>query len=117
MTTDEKWAASWMERSHLSVVGQTGLVLLPQNDAAVPCSYPPPNEQRRANNEGGDHGLRRNQSARHNSRLRRNGFARGLLEPFLFNHVMRSWLFGVVLSEGAEHAPDAELLAVAAVFA
>src|SRR5260370_41582766 len=28
---------------------------------------------------------------------------------------MRSWLFGVVLSEGAEHAPDAELLAVAAV--
>src|ERR1700678_777698 len=41
--------------------------------------------------------------------------ARGLLEPFLFNHVMRSWLFGVVLSEGAEHAPDAELLAVAAV--
>ena len=28
--------------------------------------------------------------------------ARGLLEPFLFNHVMRSWLFGVVLSEGAE---------------
>src|SRR6202451_2851543 len=41
--------------------------------------------------------------------------ARGLLEPFLFNHVMRSWLFGVVLSEGSEHAPDAELLAVAAV--
>jgi hypothetical protein len=41
--------------------------------------------------------------------------ARGLLEPFLFNRVMRSWLFGVVLSEGAEHAPDAELLAVAAV--
>jgi hypothetical protein len=41
--------------------------------------------------------------------------ARGLSEPFLFNHVMRSWLFGVVLSEGAEHAPDAELLAVAAV--
>src|ERR1700689_5726421 len=40
--------------------------------------------------------------------------ARGLLEPFLFNHVMRSWLFGVLLSEGAEHAPDAELLAVAA---
>jgi len=41
--------------------------------------------------------------------------ARGLLEPFLFNHVMRSWLFGVVLSEDAEHAPDPELLAVAAV--
>ncbi len=36
MTTDEKWAASWMERSHLSVVGQAGLVLLPRNDAAVP---------------------------------------------------------------------------------
>src|SRR5271168_4541856 len=41
--------------------------------------------------------------------------ARGLLEPFLFNHVMRSWLFGVLLSEGAEHAPDAELLAVATI--
>src|ERR1700728_1214442 len=40
--------------------------------------------------------------------------SRSLLEPFLFNHVMRSWLFGVLLSEGAEHAPDAELLAVAA---
>jgi len=30
-----------------------------------------------------------------------------------FNHVMRSWLFGVLLSESAERAPDAELLAVA----
>ena len=26
-------------------------------------------------------------------------------EPFLFNHVMRSWLFGVLLSESAERAP------------
>ncbi len=41
--------------------------------------------------------------------------SRSLLEPYLFNHVMRSWLFGVLLSEGAEIAPDAELLAVAAV--
>jgi HD domain-containing protein len=40
--------------------------------------------------------------------------SRSTLEPFLFNHVMRSWLFGVLLSEGAEHSPDAELLAVAA---
>jgi hypothetical protein len=40
--------------------------------------------------------------------------SRSSLEPILFNHVMRSWLFGVLLSEGAEHAPDAELLAVAA---
>jgi hypothetical protein len=37
------------------------------------------------------------------------------LEPYLFNHVMRSWLFGVLLSEGAERAPDPELLAVSAV--
>src|SRR5271154_315387 len=36
-------------------------------------------------------------------------------EPYLFNHVMRSWLFGVLLSEGAEVAPDAELLAVAVI--
>jgi hypothetical protein len=41
--------------------------------------------------------------------------SRSLLEPFLFNHVMRSWLFGVLLSETADVAPDAELLAVAAV--
>jgi hypothetical protein len=41
--------------------------------------------------------------------------SRSLLEPYLFNHVMRSWLFGILLSEGAEHAPDPELLAVSAV--
>jgi hypothetical protein len=41
--------------------------------------------------------------------------ARTSLEPYLFNHVMRSWLFGVLLSEGAERAPDPELLAVSAV--
>src|SRR5271168_71949 len=41
--------------------------------------------------------------------------SRSLLEPFLFNHVMRSWLFGILLSEGAQPAPDPELLAVSAV--
>jgi hypothetical protein len=41
--------------------------------------------------------------------------SRSLLEPYLFNHVMRSWLFGILLSEGAELPPDPELLAVAAV--
>jgi HD domain len=41
--------------------------------------------------------------------------SRSLLEPFLFNHVVRSWLFGILLSEAAEVAPDAELLAVAAI--
>ena len=41
--------------------------------------------------------------------------SRNLLEPFLFNHVIRSWLFGILLSEAAEVAPDAELLAVAAI--
>jgi hypothetical protein len=41
--------------------------------------------------------------------------SRSLLEPFLFNHVMRSWLFGILLSEAAEVMPDAELLAVAAI--
>jgi hypothetical protein len=41
--------------------------------------------------------------------------SRSLLEPFLFNHVMRSWLFGISLSETVEVAPDAELLAVAAI--
>ena len=41
--------------------------------------------------------------------------SRSVLEPFLFNHVMRSWLFGILLSEAAEATPDAELLAVAAI--
>jgi hypothetical protein len=41
--------------------------------------------------------------------------SRSLLKPYLFNHVMRSWLFGVLLSESAELPPDPELLAVAAV--
>jgi hypothetical protein len=41
--------------------------------------------------------------------------SRSLLEPYLFNHVMRSWLFGILLSERAELPPDPELLAVAAV--
>ena len=41
--------------------------------------------------------------------------ARSSLEPYLFNHVMRSWLFGILLSEGIDPAPDPELLAVSAV--
>src|ERR1700693_2590616 len=41
--------------------------------------------------------------------------SRSASEPFLFNHVMRSWLFGVLLSENAERAPDPELLAVATI--
>jgi hypothetical protein len=41
--------------------------------------------------------------------------ARTSLEPYLFNHVMRSWLFGVLLSEHAEVAPDPEVLAVSTV--
>ena len=41
--------------------------------------------------------------------------SRSSLEPFLFNHVMRSWLFAILLSECAEPAPDPELLAVSAV--
>jgi hypothetical protein len=41
--------------------------------------------------------------------------ARSSSESYLFNHVMRSWLFSVLLSEGLEVAPDAELLAVAVI--
>jgi hypothetical protein len=41
--------------------------------------------------------------------------ARSSSEPFLFNHVMRSWLFSVFLSENATPAPDPELLAVSTV--
>jgi hypothetical protein len=41
--------------------------------------------------------------------------ARSSSEPYLFNHVMRSWLFGVLLSENAKPLPDPELLAVSTV--
>jgi HD superfamily phosphodiesterase len=41
--------------------------------------------------------------------------SRSASESFLYNHAMRSWLFGVLLSESAERAPDAELLAVATI--
>jgi hypothetical protein len=41
--------------------------------------------------------------------------ARSSSEPYLFNHLMRSWLFSVLFSEGLEVAPDAELLAVAVI--
>jgi HD domain len=41
--------------------------------------------------------------------------ARSSSSPFLFNHVMRSWLFGVLIAEGAQSAPEPELLAVSAV--
>ena len=33
-------------------------------------------------------------------------------EPYLFNHVMRSWLFAVILAQLNESAHDAEVLAV-----
>jgi len=41
--------------------------------------------------------------------------ARSSSEPYLFNHVMRSWLFGTLLSENAKPSPDPELLAVSTV--
>jgi HD domain len=40
--------------------------------------------------------------------------ARESSEPYLFNHVMRSWLFAAILSKQAIVGPDPELLAVAA---
>ena len=41
--------------------------------------------------------------------------ARNSSEPYLFNHVMRSWLFGVLIAEDAKPAPDPELLAVSGI--
>src|SRR5260221_6494731 len=41
--------------------------------------------------------------------------SRSALAPYLFNHVMRSWLFSVLLSLGARPAPDPELLALSVV--
>ena len=39
-------------------------------------------------------------------------YAREHSEPYLFNHVMRSWLFAVILAQLGETAHDAEVLAV-----
>ena len=39
-------------------------------------------------------------------------YARKHSEPYLFNHVMRSWLFAVALAQLNETAHDAEVLAV-----
>jgi hypothetical protein len=41
--------------------------------------------------------------------------ARSSSEPFLFNHLMRSWLFSVLLSKDVKPSPDPELLAVSTV--
>jgi hypothetical protein len=40
-------------------------------------------------------------------------YARENSEPYLFNHVMRSWLFATALAQMDQSAPDAEVLAVA----
>ena len=40
-------------------------------------------------------------------------YARQHSEPYLFNHVMRSWLFAVNIAEQGKVAHDAEVLAVA----
>lgn len=41
--------------------------------------------------------------------------ARSTSEPYLFNHAMRSWLFGVLIAERSTPAPDPEILAVSAI--
>lgn len=43
------------------------------------------------------------------------GYARENAEPFLFNHVMRSWLFAAALAEEHKTAHDAEVLAIATI--
>lgn len=42
-------------------------------------------------------------------------YAREYIEPFLFNHVMRSWLFAVSLAQIEPTPHDAEVLAVATI--
>jgi hypothetical protein len=41
--------------------------------------------------------------------------ARSFSEPYLFNHVMRSWLFGVLIAETSTATPDPEILAVSVI--
>src|SRR2546429_7298524 len=43
------------------------------------------------------------------------GQAEAESQPWLFNHVMRSWLYGGKLAQRRRLAPDAELVAVAGV--
>src|SRR5437773_11064832 len=49
------------------------------------------------------------------SRAVRDAYAQAEAEsqPWLFNHVMRSWLYGAKLAQSRGLAPDAELVAVA----
>ena len=42
-------------------------------------------------------------------------YAREHSEPYLFNHVMRSWLFAVLIAQRDQSAHDAEVLAVTAI--
>jgi HD domain len=42
-------------------------------------------------------------------------YARENSEPYLFNHVMRSWLFAVSLAQLNQNAHDSEVLAVATI--
>jgi hypothetical protein len=42
-------------------------------------------------------------------------YAREHSEPYLFNHVMRSWLFAVTLAQRNQTAHDEEVLAVATI--
>jgi hypothetical protein len=39
-------------------------------------------------------------------------FARERSEPYLFNHVMRSWLFAAIIAQRKQIAHDGEVLAV-----
>jgi HD superfamily phosphodiesterase len=41
--------------------------------------------------------------------------AQTLSPPYLFNHVMRSWLLATLVAPQAETPPDPELLAVAVI--
>jgi hypothetical protein len=52
---------------------------------------------------------------RPDSRAVRDAFARAQAEssPWLFNHVVRSWLYGAKLAHKRKLTPDAELVAVA----
>src|SRR6476619_7708184 len=42
-------------------------------------------------------------------------FARERSEPYLFNHVMRSWLFAAIVAERKQIAHDGEVLAITAI--
>jgi len=105
-------------------------VLISPPDVAIDHLFPPYTEERSKRSASGLNTKRRVARSFHqrgkyvlagikvtDTHLVRDAMdlARSSSELYLFNHVMRSWLFSVLLSEDVKPSPDPELLAVSTV--